>query len=163
MQNCSFCDTVTLDFDPESTTFDLVMEVQIITQGATVERQMLLSNDGCTSSVYVNPNDEGMMRKRKKVKKKRTSPKYVSGSSTNRPSVLVSSNSTDEVTTTGSSSSDDDNTLVISSYDLKVHKSSPPREDFGSFLANNTEINSQDEINIRSLCGKLIFLDFYLC
>lgn len=34
LENCSFCDTVTLDFDPDSTLFDLVMEVQIITQGA---------------------------------------------------------------------------------------------------------------------------------
>jgi len=33
MENCSFCDTITIDFDPSSTFFDLIMEVQIITQG----------------------------------------------------------------------------------------------------------------------------------
>ncbi len=33
MHNCSFCDTITIDFDPSSTFFDLIMEVQIITQG----------------------------------------------------------------------------------------------------------------------------------
>lgn len=33
MHNCSFCDTITIDFDPCSTLFDLIMEVQIITQG----------------------------------------------------------------------------------------------------------------------------------
>ncbi|RNA05365.1 hypothetical protein BpHYR1_026670, partial [Brachionus plicatilis] len=31
IQNCSFCDTVSLDFEPESTFFDLLMDVQIIT------------------------------------------------------------------------------------------------------------------------------------
>ncbi|CAF0814066.1 unnamed protein product [Brachionus calyciflorus] len=35
LQNCSFCDTVSLDFDPDSTLFDLVMEVQIITLAPT--------------------------------------------------------------------------------------------------------------------------------
>lgn len=33
IENCSFCDTITIDFDPSSTLFDLIMEVQIITQG----------------------------------------------------------------------------------------------------------------------------------
>lgn len=31
LNHCSFCDTITLDFDPESSLFDLIMEVQIIT------------------------------------------------------------------------------------------------------------------------------------
>jgi hypothetical protein len=39
IENCSFCDTITLDFDPDSTLFDLVMEVQIITQGASNKRE----------------------------------------------------------------------------------------------------------------------------
>jgi hypothetical protein len=38
IENCSFSDTITLDFDPDSTLFDLVMDVHIITQGATLER-----------------------------------------------------------------------------------------------------------------------------
>ena len=38
LQNCSFCDTITIDFDPSSTFFDMIMEVQIITQGAVMER-----------------------------------------------------------------------------------------------------------------------------
>jgi hypothetical protein len=38
IEDCSFCDTITLDFDPESTLFDLIMEVHIITQGASLER-----------------------------------------------------------------------------------------------------------------------------
>lgn len=32
LNHCSFCDTITLDFDPDSSLFDLIMEVQIITQ-----------------------------------------------------------------------------------------------------------------------------------
>lgn len=32
LNNCSFCDTITMDFDPDSSLFDLIMEVQIITQ-----------------------------------------------------------------------------------------------------------------------------------
>lgn len=35
IQNCSFCDTVSLDFEPESTFFDLLMDVQIITVAPT--------------------------------------------------------------------------------------------------------------------------------
>lgn len=38
--NCSFCDTVTIDFDPCANLFDFIMEVQIITQGASLERQL---------------------------------------------------------------------------------------------------------------------------
>ena len=38
IENCSFSDTITFDFDPDSTLFDLIMDVHIITQGATVER-----------------------------------------------------------------------------------------------------------------------------
>ena len=38
MQNCSFCDTITLDVEPCGQVFDVVMEVQIITQGATLKR-----------------------------------------------------------------------------------------------------------------------------
>jgi hypothetical protein len=46
MSNCSFCDTITIDLDPDSTFFDLVMEVQIITQGATLDRHLKVSSDG---------------------------------------------------------------------------------------------------------------------
>lgn len=34
INNCCFCDTITFDLDPDSTLFDLIMEVQIITQCA---------------------------------------------------------------------------------------------------------------------------------
>lgn len=32
INHCSFCDNITLDFDPDCSLFDLIMEVQIITQ-----------------------------------------------------------------------------------------------------------------------------------
>ena len=42
MNNCSFCDTITIDFDPCSTLFDLIMEVQIITQGKRLFESFLI-------------------------------------------------------------------------------------------------------------------------
>ena len=48
INNCSFCDTITIDFDPSSTLFDLIMEVQIITQGNEFNffyRRLVKSNE----------------------------------------------------------------------------------------------------------------------
>ena len=56
IENCSFCDTITLDFDPDSTLFDLVMEVQIITQGACEERDSKLESE--ETNKKDNTNDD---------------------------------------------------------------------------------------------------------
>lgn len=60
IQNCSFCDTVSLDFEPESTYFDLLMDVQIITvvpanSGSSVMNKI----ENCLKPELVSYTDTG--------------------------------------------------------------------------------------------------------
>ena len=53
IKNCSFCDTITLDVEPCAEVYDIVMEVQIITQGASLERHVKIGavdKDGCPNN-----------------------------------------------------------------------------------------------------------------
>lgn len=78
IQNCTFCDTISLDFDPDSTLFDMVMEVQIITQAPSpnqkndyveynesenkeTEKSVLLNDTGQYSSESDDDEEESMI------------------------------------------------------------------------------------------------------
>jgi hypothetical protein len=133
MRNCSFCDTITLDFDPDSTMFDLVMEVQIITQGATIDRKLKVRQD--------ESGQLSLIRERRK--RKSTTPTL------SRVSGLVEQVSNSEESS-NSSGSDDDNTVVFSSYDLKVHNSSSPQLN---------AIQPAYAYSSSSMCGSSYFVD----
>ena len=92
LNNCSFCDTITMDFDPDSSLFDLIMEVQIITQ---------------------RPNSDLARRK-----SKLTTTKTVKKATTNEISEIISSSSSGS----DSENSDNEITYVTSTYDIKYHK-----------------------------------------
>jgi hypothetical protein len=122
IKNCTFCDTITLDFDPESTMFDLVMEVQIITQGATRERnnnknkkslkkkmnKLSITSNSTFSEINLNNHNDLKAIIVKKNESSSSSPSSSEESSSNCNS-------------SGSEESDEDNPMFISSYDVKIH------------------------------------------